>query len=109
METQRLDTYSKILLATSTLNYTAWIVEGVQQQIKQTRMIDPIILEAYAHNEKILEDTLKTLSQAMEEIGNFINEFDMVTPMDERITSPAFDIIIHGKDIVELPYRGDNA
>lgn len=103
MEKEKLDTYSKILLATANINYVAWMVQGVQEQIKQTRMADPVILSAYATNQEVLNEALAALREVMEDMGNFVNNFDMVTSMDERITSPAYDIIIHGKDEVELP------
>ncbi len=56
--------------------------------------------EGIKEKDAILEETVKKLGIIMEDLGNLINNCDAISPIDERVTKPAFDIIVHGKDDV---------
>lgn len=101
----RLDNYSKILLAIQSISYMANGINAVNEQIKmmpkpEDNLTKPII-EGVAGREEILNDTLTKLCSAMEDLGDFMNNHDCIIPMDERITSEAFQILFHGKDDTE--------
>jgi len=97
----KLDNFSKILLATSTINYLASSLDSVTKQIQSLKEDDVFAYRIHTSNE-ILNNAVISLGQIMEALGEGLNNMDSVCPIDERVTSPAFDIIIHGKDDTEL-------
>lgn len=103
---QKLDSFSKILLATSAINYMASSIDGVNRDMKFIRHNDGDALNEF-HNkgieerDKLMEDVVKQLGQIMESMGNVINGHDAICAIDQYITTPAFNVIIHGNDDTE--------
>ncbi len=97
---EKLDNFNKILIATSAINYMASSVNMVNEQLKMMPNIKPFE-EGIEVKNKFLEVTLLQLSKIMEDMGNFINSGDIICPLDVRVTTPAFEIIIGGKDNVD--------
>lgn len=104
---QKLDSFSKILLATSAINYMASSINGVNRDMKFIIATPPPNYDASVHKEGIetkdalLEEVVKDLGAIMEKMGNLINGHDCICPIDQYITTPAFQVVIHGNDDVE--------
>lgn len=98
----KLDSFSKILLATQSINYMANIAHSVNQQIKGIPDPQGIFKPGIKHRDELLKLVVSKLGEVMNELGHCLNNADSVSPIDERITKQAFDIIIHGKDNVEI-------
>ena len=97
---QKLDSFSKILLATQTINYMAHTLCRVNEALKRFPDHHAVISEGNKDREEVIKTTLKKLSDIMEELGNVLNNYDCTLPIDERVTKGAFEIVIHGKDNV---------
>jgi hypothetical protein len=100
MSKERLDDFSKILVATSAINYMAASINGVNEQIKFIPDPEGIHKDGIEARRTILFETWGKLGEIMEELGNLINDQDCICPIDERITKEAFNIIIRNKDDV---------
>ncbi|MBC9913152.1 hypothetical protein [Chitinophaga varians] len=98
---EKLDTYSKILLATQTINYLASNMNTVITQVRSIPGMSQIQIDGAAATEEVLIAALSQLTTVMEALGDYVNNVDMVCTIDERVTNAAFDILIHGKDKVE--------
>lgn len=103
---EKLDSFSKILLATSAINYMASSIDGVNRDMKYIRHNDGDALNEF-HNkgieerDKLLEEVVKQLGQIMESMGNIINNHDAICAIDQYITTPAFMVINQGHDETE--------
>ncbi len=99
--TQKLDTFSKIILATGSINYLASMVEGVNSEMKMT---PGFMSEGSVHKEgvdkrdKDMDEALALLEQVMGKLGNSLEE---QCAIDIYVTTPAFNVLIHGHDDVE--------
>lgn len=102
---EKLDNFSKIILATGTINYLANQVYSVNQQMKQVVHASPankpIFEEGIKHKDEVLENAIVRLKIIMEELGNCLNNCDAVQPIDVRVMTAPFDILCNGKDDVE--------
>ena len=102
MSTEKLDSFNKILLATGSINYMASAINGVKEQVKMIPKIDEDIDNTnkgiVERGEAILNDALSKLSEVMESLGNYMSGEDCICPIDVYATTPAFNIIMHGKD-----------
>ncbi|MGN7818818.1 hypothetical protein ACTJJB_01740 [Chitinophaga sp. 22536] len=98
---EKLDTYSKILLATQTINYLASNMNTVITQVRSIPGMSQIQIDGAAATEEVLIAALGQMTTVMEALGDYVNNVDMVCAIDERITNAAFQILIHGKDNVE--------
>lgn len=98
---QKLDSFSKILLATGAINYMASGINYVNEQCRLLPDEHGFHKEGIAERDKLLADTVKQLGQVMEDLGNYMNGADCICPIDVRATKQAFQIIIHGKDNVD--------
>lgn len=116
METQtekieRLDSMSKILVATGAINYMAQTLNACNEQIKMihdaTKSKLPDSAEALKHGiegrDRALLKVAKDLGKIMEFIGNVLDGQDAVTQIDIRVTKAAFKIM-QGEDEVERDY-----
>ena len=96
----KLDSFSKIMLATGAINYMANCINSVNEQIKFVPDPDQVHSEGIKQRDAILFDTWGKLGDIMEELGNLMNDHDCISPIDVRATKAAYDIIVHGKDDV---------
>lgn len=98
---EKLDIFNKILLATQTINYLASNMNNVVTQIRSMTGMSNIQMNGADATEAVLNTALVQLANVMEGLGDYVNNVDMVCPIDERITNAAFQIIVHGKDNIE--------
>ncbi len=101
---EKLDYFSKILLATGQINYMASIVDGVNNEIKWLPNQDGILSAGISEREEVLKSIVDDLTNTLEKLGDLMNGQDMCKPIDERITAPAFHILVHGEDELETEY-----
>lgn len=98
---QKLDSLSKIILATGAINYMAAGIDSVNEQIK---MIQPpadmkdVFADGIKGRDAVLAKAVKQLAQVMEDLGNYMNNNDCLCPLDVRVTEDAFNVIIGGQD-----------
>lgn len=97
---EKLDTYSKILLATQSINYMANTVNSVNEQIKMIPVKSQTIGDGITGRDNALFSVEKQLLKIMEELGDFMNANDISSDIDIRITKEAFSIL-HGNDNIE--------
>jgi hypothetical protein len=111
MEAQ-LDYFNKILLATFQINYMASSLNGSNQEMMMVKALverkegdGSIMANRIEQNFGTLKLALAGVVDVMEHLADYMNENDTVMPIDERISKPAFDILVHGKDEVERIYE----
>lgn len=103
---EKLDDFNKILIATAQINYMASAIHGVNVQMKMTGLAkEKVHAPGVKEKDRLLAETVKTLGEVMEDLGNYMSGADCICPIDVRVTTPAFEIIIHGKDDVEKDYQ----
>lgn len=105
-EAPKLDPYSKILLATQTINFLASNINSVMNDYAWLSTVnEPASAERLRNSAKqkkdLLEDALIGLVSVMESLADYCNDFDSITPIDIKIVKPAFDVLVHGEDLVE--------
>lgn len=106
---EKLDSLSKILVATGAINYMAAQIYTVNDQMKFIPDKDGIHKEGIRVKDEVLAQAVIKLSEIMEDLGDLINAHDCISPIDEYITTPAFDIIVQGNDDVDYkPDTGNN-
>jgi hypothetical protein len=91
---QKLDSLSKILIATGQINYMAASIDSVNEQIKMI-----------PDKQELLAEVVTKLGAIMEDMGNLINGQDCICHIDERVSKVPFEIIIHGMDDTEKDYE----
>lgn len=105
MSNEKLDSLSKVLVATSAINYMANTLYSANQQMKYVVGLHPeegkAHVDGITHRDEVLSQAVKGLADIMEELGNCMNEHDCISPIDVRITKEAFSVIIKGQDDVE--------
>lgn len=95
---EKLDSFGKILLATGNINYLAAAIHGLNEQMRFVPDSENIHKPGIEKRENDLTDALAHLTQAMEILGNSLEE---PCAIDVYVTTPAFNVIIHGNDDVE--------
>lgn len=100
-EVERLDSFSKILLATQSINYMANIINKTCQELKSLSLHDETAKELIEEQTALLGDTVDELTVIMNKLGNYMNATDCISPIDTKITDAAFEIIMRGKDEME--------
>lgn len=102
--TERLDELSKILVATSAINYMANTLYILNHQNKIVRHQHKMneLNGVISNIDTSLNNAINKLKDAMEDLGGCINSIDATTPIDIRVTKEAFEIISHGNDLVEF-------
>lgn len=120
-EQQRLDNMSKILLATSTINYMANTINGVSGDYRLILSVnsapESTISEIFKKateddlvaQQNFLSDMTARLSGIVEEFADYINSKDMICQIDQRINSVPCDILLLGKDLVDEDYDVNDA
>jgi len=99
---EKLDNYSKILVATSAINYMANQIDTINCQMKMMDLDkDSVLYKSIEQKDEALRLTVGSLGEIMENLGDMINNQDMAVAIDLKIVEAAFGIIIHGKDNVE--------
>ncbi len=107
MEKKKLDSFSKIIVATSAINYMANQLSAVNEQVKMIAATHKgggdmgVFEDSINAKDEALAEAVKKLGEIMEELGNCINNCDATCRIDERVTKEAFNIIVHGKDNIE--------
>lgn len=97
MDTEKLDNFSKILLATQTINYLSGCLDRVTLSLAPIK--DDSVIELRERNEKMLKSMAEKTADLCNELGDFMNAIDCVCPIDERIVKPAMDIINGADDV----------
>jgi hypothetical protein len=109
--TQKLDSFSKILMATGAINYMAASIDSVNTEIKMMRPtynkaipdmnFEDVHGKGIEARDEILAETVVKLSAIMEELGNLINGQDALCAVDIFATKAAFEVVVHGHDDTE--------
>lgn len=99
----RLDFQSKILVATSAIAYMS---HQVCQVLADKRLFSGVtggfIDESIQADEKVLTDVVAVLGDVMQILGDYMNDTDITSELDAKVTERAFKII-DGFDLVEDP------
>lgn len=102
---QKLDSLSKIIIATGQINYMAVSIDSVNEQIKFVPDKECVHKEGIEARNEILAETVTKLAAIMKEIGHFINATDCICHIDTRVAAVPFEILIAGKDDCEEDYE----
>jgi len=117
--TEKLDLFSKILLATSTINYMASSLNAVNEQYKvalAAECIDEednglsknILTTLVAEQDKKLEALTNGLIDMIRDFGSYLNKKDCVCAIDARIYKAPSEILVEGKDEVNNTYNDES-
>lgn len=98
---QKLDSFSKILLATGTINYMAASVDSLNQHMRYVQDPNGWHKEGIEEREKVLAETVEDLKKIMNRLGDIINAHDSLSAVDQYVTTPTFNVVVHGHDEVE--------
>lgn len=105
---QKLDSFSKILIATAQINYMSANLDAVNDQMKMAGLSKAKFhKEGIDERDRLLSDVVVRLADIMEDLGNNMTNTDCLSAIDVRVTTPAFEIIVHGKDDVEKDYQNE--
>ena len=112
---EKLDSVSKIIVATSAINYMANIISSLNADMGKVLLsmaaadkhfAEPdykkSILNDIEERRELLKSVVNRLGSIMVDLDNCLNNCDGTMPIDERITKTAFEIIVHGNDTVTL-------
>lgn len=102
---EKLDSFSKILIATGQINYMAASINGVNQEMKFIPDPNGYHKDGIKEKDDLLNDVVVRLGAIMEDMGNLINNHDCICPIDERVSKVPFEIIVHGKDDVNKTFK----
>lgn len=102
---QKLDSLSKILIATGQINYMAASIDSVNEQIKMIPDKQEFHAGGIKERDELLAEVVTKLGAIMEDMGNLINGQDCICHIDERVSKVPFEIIIHGMDDTEKDYE----
>jgi len=98
---ENLNSFNKILLATSTINYMASSINGLNEQIKFFKDEDGAFKEGIKERDQVLAETVNDLTKVMNRLGDLLNAQDAISALDMYVTTPAFNVVVHGHDDVE--------
>lgn len=91
----KLELISKVLLATSAINYIALSMSEL------SKGIDPASTRGENYVDEELLILVRSLTNTYEHLANFMNNHDAICPIDERVLNPISEILIFGKDETE--------
>lgn len=97
---EKLDSFSKILLATHAISYMTNQIHSVNEQIKMIPTKDESLLKGIEKRNEVLKDTSELLSAVMKDLGDFMNNSGIGCDIDSKVMSPIFKII-QGEDNVD--------
>lgn len=98
---EKLDSLSKILLATGTINYMAASIDSVNEQIKRIAGPGSVHEEGIQQRDEVLAEAVADLAKVMNRLGDLINAQDSLSAVDQYVTTPPFMVVVHGHDNVE--------
>lgn len=101
---QKLDSLSKIIIATGQINYMAVSINSVNEQTKFIPDSNGVHKEGIEARDEILSEMVAKLTAIMEEVGDFINNADCICHIDTRVAAAPFEILVHGMDDCEEIY-----
>ena len=104
---QKLDSLSKILVATGQINYMAASINGANEQLKFLPDKEGFMKEGIKEMDEFLNEVVVKLSSVLEDMGNLINARDCICHIDTRVSKVPFEILIQGMDDVEYDYDSD--
>jgi len=104
---QKLDSLSKILIATGQINYMAASINGVNEQMRFIPDKEGVHSKGIKAKDELLDKVVEKLGFIMEDMGNLINAHDCICHIDERVSKAPFEIIIHRMDDTEYDYESD--
>jgi hypothetical protein len=115
-DTEKLDSFSKIIVATSAINYMSNIISLLNADMgnillnisaadkhfakNQKADYQKSILNGIEERRELLKSVVNRLGSIMGDLNNCLNNCNGTMPIDERITKTAFEIIVHGNDTV---------
>lgn len=109
MSIEKLDSFNKILLATSTINYMASACDRVNEQCKTLCNVKSdtggALSDGIKERTKALEKVLRDLNKILESFGNFLDGRDCVCMIDTRVYKVPLEILLHGMDEVDKNYE----
>lgn len=100
---ERLDNFSKILLATGQINFVANTLKSVINGYKTLPVTDFSKTAISDHEEK-LAGVLGELTMTLQSLADYMNDGSMVCQIDERVSSAASEILFFDMDEVETDY-----
>ena len=98
----KLDSFSKILLATGTINYLAAAINSVNEEMKFAPDHERYHVSGIERRDAALLTASVKLSEIMNALGGVLDE---VCAIDEYVTTPAFEVLVHGKDDVNGEFQ----
>lgn len=101
----KLDSLSKILIATGQINYMAATIDAVTIPLECMGDDSMIKREMMQGNHDVLKEAVQDLSEIMEKIGNYINNRDIICAIDVRVSKVPFEILISGMDDTNNDYE----
>lgn len=111
---EKLDSLSKIMLATGAINYMAVSIDSVNEQIKMTKLayaakpglgdFDEVHGERIKARDEVLAEVVTDLAAVMEKLGDLINGHDCLCSVDVFATKAAFHVVVLGNDDTEGDY-----
>jgi len=101
---EKLDSFSKILIATGQINYLASQINMTNIAIKSVPDELGWRAEGIKDRDEALAETVMKLSDIMQELADLMNNQDFTQEIDARITKAPFEILIHGMDDVTTEY-----
>jgi len=116
---EKLDLFSKILLATSTINYMASSLNAVNEQYKDVLYLEEKVRDdndistkaletLVADQDKKLEEVSENLAGILKSFGNYLHKKDCVCAIDARIYKLSSEILLEGKDEVDNTYDDES-
>ena len=116
---EKLDWFSKTLLATSTINFMASTLNTINEECKVALIPENRILEDNGLSRKILEELVGDQDKKLEELvdelaaivknlGTYLHNKDAVCAIDARIYKAPSEILLQRKDEVDDTYNDES-
>lgn len=115
---QKLDNFSKVLLATSVIQHMYNSIHCVNRDMRlihhnmsgsESTIAKQSLERGIKEREAFLNRKLKQLNKIVEELGNHMNNTDVISAIDVRITQAPMEILLHGMDDVEEEYDDERS
>lgn len=86
---------NKILAAVNFIRYAATNIDAVHKQLESFPPLkhEEVFKDMANARKNEMENTVSSLSEIMEHLGNLMNNQDMVSDKDVEVTSKWFDIV----------------
>jgi hypothetical protein len=104
---QKLDSLSKILIATGQINYMAASIDSVNEQIKMIPDENGYHAEGIKQRNELLAETVISLTEIMKKMFSLIVNQDCICTIDDRVSQVPFEILIEGMDDTTKDYEDD--